>query len=93
MNEFKDSDKWICHQIKDMQDKYTRILRIFEKIQGAAPEMKLDTIMSFRQEMKAIESHVTAKDKQIKSTVERLNKALKHTVDLEDLDSKCILKY
>ena len=55
--------------------------------------MKLDTIVSFREEMKGIEAHVTAKDKQIKSTVERLNRALKRTVDLEDLDSKCILKY
>ena len=93
MNEFKDSDKWITYQIKDMQEKYTRILRIFENIQASPPEMKLDTIVSFREEMKGIEAHVTAKDKQIKSTVERLNRALKHTVDLQDLDSKCILKY
>lgn len=32
ISELKDSDKWITDQIKDLQRKYTRILRIYEKI-------------------------------------------------------------
>lgn len=43
--------------------------------------------------MKEIESQVMLRDKQIKSSAVKIKKALKDTVDLENLGVKMMLKY
>lgn len=50
-------------------------------------------IQSHKQEMKDIESQVLVQDKQIKSTVIKIKKALKETVDLDNLGLKMLWKY
>jgi hypothetical protein len=50
-------------------------------------------INSYKREMLEIETAVVAQDKQVKSSVNKVKKALKDTVDLDGLTSKMLLKY
>lgn len=79
--------------MKELENKYTRILKIFETIQRSDPDRKLDTIQSFKKEMKEIETSCLVIEKQIKSSVVKIKKALKETVDLDNLGLKMLLKY
>jgi len=76
-----------------LQNRYKRILQIFEKISSAAPDKKLDTIQQFKKEMREIEAAVQAQDKNIKSTSAKVKKALRETVELDSLGLKVLQKY
>jgi len=76
-----------------LQNRYKRILQIFEKISSAAPDKKLDTIQQFKKEMREIEAAVQAQDKNIKSSSAKVKKALRETVELDSLGLKVLQKY
>lgn len=76
-----------------LQNRYKRILQIFEKISTAQPDKKLDTIQMFKKEMREIEAAVQAQDKNIKSTAVKVKKALRETVELDSLGLKVLQKY
>lgn len=58
--EYADQDRQLTIQVFQLQNKYKRILQIFQKISNAEPDKKLDTIMQYKREMKEIESAVVA---------------------------------
>lgn len=91
--EYADTDRFVQASLKDLEHKYTRILKIFESIQRSDPDKKLDAIQSFKKEMKDIESSCLVIEKQMKSSVVKIKKALKETVDLDNLGLKMLLKY
>jgi len=68
-------------------------LQIFDTIATSEPQQKLEMINSFKKEMLEIETAVVAQDKQVKSSVNKVKKALKDTVDLDGLTTKMLLKY
>ena len=77
----------------DMQNKYKDILKIFHKIQLTAPDDKLSAIESMRPTMLQLQQYLITKDKEMKKTYSRVNKAMKETVDLDGLNEKILHKY
>lgn len=63
---FVGEDKKQEMRLKDMQDKYKEILKIFYNIQSTKPNQKLVTIEGYRPEMVKIQQHLISKDKEIK---------------------------
>ena len=57
------------------------------------PDDKLSMIESLKPEMLGLQQYLTSKDKEMKKTTSRVNKAMRETVDLSDLDSKIFGKY
>lgn len=49
--------------------------------------------MAHKKEMKDIEAQVSVLDKQIKASVVKIKKAVKETVDLDNLGLKMLVKY
>ena len=76
-----------------MQNKYNEILKIFYQIQKVKPDDKLATIEGFKAEMNAIQQYLITKDKEMKKTVVRVNKAMRETVDIQGLAEKIFGKY
>ncbi len=76
-----------------MQSKYRDILKVFYKIQIAKPDDKLSTIEGLKPTMTGLQQYLISKDKEMKKTTSRVNKAMRETVDLSDLDSKIFGKY
>lgn len=76
-----------------MQSKYRDILKVFYKIQIAKPDDKLNTIEGLKPQMTSLQQYLISKDKEMKKTTSRVNKAMRETVDLSDLDSKIFGKY
>ena len=76
-----------------MQNKYHEILKIFYKIQKTAPDDKLDVIESYTKEMNSILQYTISKDKEMKKTSSRVNKAMRETVDIDGLADKIFGKY
>jgi len=73
-----------------LQNRYKRILQIFEKISSAAPDKKLDTIQLYKKEMREIEASVVSQDRNIKTTAAKVKKALRETVELDSLGLKVL---
>jgi len=76
-----------------MHSKYNEILSAFYKIQCAKPDDKLTTIESLKPKMTQLQQYLVSKDKEMKKTTNRVNKAMRETVDLSDLDTKIFGKY
>lgn len=53
--QYADQDRFITSQIRELENKYTRILKIFAEIQKSNPDKKLDMIQGYKKEMKDIE--------------------------------------
>lgn len=49
--------------------------------------------MAHKKEMKEIEAQVSVLDKQIKASAVKIKKAVKETVDLDNLGLKMLIKY
>lgn len=56
--EYSDQDRLLGAQVLQLQNKYKRILQIFEKISSAQPDRKLDTIQQYKKEMREIDAAV-----------------------------------
>lgn len=76
-----------------MHSKYNEILQVFYRIQCAKPDDKLTTIESLKGRMTQLQQYLVSKDKEMKKTTSRVNKAMRETVDLSDLDTKIFGKY
>ena len=76
-----------------MQEKYNTILKIFYKIQQTKPDDKLKAIEGFRGKMNQLQQYLITKDKEMKKTTARVNKAMRETVDLDGLADKIFGKY
>lgn len=76
-----------------MQDKYNEILKIFYKIQQSKPDDKLNEIEKKRSSMNSILQYTISKDKEMKKTSARVNKAMRETVDIDGLPEKIFGKY
>lgn len=93
MSDHTDQDRLLSIEVKLLENKYKRILEIFQKISCADPDKKLDTIQVFKKEMRDIEAFVTHKDKVIKQTSSKVKKALRETVELDTLSLKVLMRY
>ena len=93
LNEFIGEDKRQELRLLDMEKKYNEILKIFYKIQKTKPDDKLTAIEGFRGEMNGIQQYLITKDKEMKKTVARVNKAMRETVDIQGLADKIFGKY
>ena len=76
-----------------MQSKYKEILKIFYKIQTTKPDDKLNAIERYRSEMNSLQQYLITKDKEMKKTTNRVNKAMRETVDIDGLAEKIFGKY
>lgn len=63
LSDYSDQDRFITHQLRDLQDKYKRILVIFNTISESRPDQKLEMINTYKKEMLDIEIAVMALDK------------------------------
>lgn len=57
------------------------------------PDDKLAAIESKRDEMNNLQQYLITKDKEMKKTVSRVNKAMRETVDVDGLADKIFGKY
>ena len=63
MLQYADQDRFITSQVRELENKYTRILNIFTDIQHSQPDKKLEMIQGYKKEMKSIEQQVSVLDK------------------------------
>lgn len=76
-----------------MQNKYHDILKIFYRIKIAKPDDKLAAIERNKAEMNQLQQYIISKDKEMKKTTSKVNKAMRETVDIEGLSEKIFGKY
>ena len=93
MAEFIGEDKRQELRLIDMQNKYKEILKIFFNISQAKPDDKLEAIERNREAMNQLQQYIIGKDKEMKKTTTRVNKAMRETVDIEGLADKIFTKY
>jgi hypothetical protein len=90
--EYADSDHKVQKQMTILENKYKRILQIFETIQSEPANSKLEKIESYCKEMDELNKYVMGQDKSLKSHAQRVRKALYNTIDLEGLHIKLHLR-
>lgn len=93
LEEFSNEDSNLSKRVREMQDLYLEIQKIFYQIAKSGPAEKLDKIESYRPNMRKIETDVANVDKQIRKQAQKVKKALRETVDLEGLNEKIMAKY
>ena len=93
LSEFIGEDKRQELRLIDMENKYKQILKIFHQIQLTSPDDKLAAIENKKGEMNNIQQYLITKDKEMKKTASRVNKAMRETVDVDGLADKIFTKY
>ena len=76
-----------------MQDRYESIDVLIKKIEAAAPNLRAQVVRDVQPEMKKLETEMIAKDKEMRKINQKIERAMKETVDVSLLSSRVFQKY
>ena len=76
-----------------MQDRYESIDVLIKQIEAAAPNLRAQVVRDVQPEMKKLETEMIAKDKEMRKINQKIERAMKETVDVSLLSSRVFQKY
>ncbi len=76
-----------------MQDRYENIDELIKKIEATAPNLRATVVREVQPEMKKLETEMIAKDKEMRKINQKMERAMKETVDVSLLSARVFQKY
>ena len=91
--QYQNEDFHQARRLEYMQDRYENIDNLIKKIEATAPNLRAQVTREIQPEMKRLETEMIAKDKEMRKINQKIERAMKETVDVSLLSARVFQKY